>query len=400
MNYQQSNSGQQGGGQQRQAAKAAFRQKCRTILNRQALRQEKTILEPGQIRFRALGNYLNSLQQQDIQNQSPEIVGIIENMTDLMNQMVDIDIDMMSFYPEESDKAMAEEAKTKLEKDITVYLNNYLNTLEENQRDSLIRRIKKFRVKMKKRTDDKTTQGQKQPVTTTTTSNTTTLLIPRPPGPQTSGDSRRKKRRNSNSSSKPGHGLNDHSLSSVLTDPDEQNQQQFMNRLSSLEPTHKGISSLLRQSDKINIKVADILSTPIFDVNDAQLEKQLQELMRKYEQGNSSAPLSLPVSSSSVSNTSNVGGKGSSSSSVDPSLTQGGRKSSSSSVDPVSLSKTAGKQTDIGTGEGGPKTSSTVSTTSNMVNIFNAKKILQTLLLHLLHLLLVLQKAGTAQLIQ
>ena len=251
LNYQQSNSGQQGGGQQRQAAKAAFRQKCRTILNRQALRQEKTILEPGQIRFRALGNYLNSLQQQDIQNQSPEIVGIIENMTDLMNQMVDIDIDMMSFYPEESDKAMAEEAKTKLEKDITVYLNNYLNTLEENQRDSLIRRIKKFRVKMKKRTDDKTTQGQKQPVTTTTTSNTTTLLIPRPPGPQTSGDSRRKKRRNSNSSSKPGHGLNDHSLSSVLTDPDEQNQQQFMNRLSSLEPTHKGISSLLRQSDKI-----------------------------------------------------------------------------------------------------------------------------------------------------
>ena len=293
---------------------AAFRRKCRTILNRQAPIQGQKILEPGQIRFRALGNYLNKLQQQDIQNQSPEIVGIIENMTDLMNQMVDIDSDLNSLYTEESDNAMAEEAKTKLEKDITVYLNNYLNTLEEEQRDSLIRRIKKFRAKMKKRTDHKTTQDQKQPGRTTTTSNTTSLLMRRPPGPLTSGDRRRRKRTNSNSSSTTRQGLNNDSLSSVLTN-------------SSSQPNLQGVSSLEQQTNN----VADILGKPLFDFNDPQLEKQLQELMRKSE-----------------------------------------IETSSSSLDPVS------KQTDIGTGEGGPKTgqetSSTVPTSFSMVNIFNDKK--------------------------
>lgn len=126
-------------------------------------------------------------------------------------------------------------------------------------------------------------------------------------------------------------------------------------------------------------KSSSILERPLFDFDNAQLEKQLQELMRKSELETSSA---LPVSSSSVSNTSNVGGKRSSSSSVGLSSLAQGKGNSSNSVNPVlsviTAGKTAGKQTGIGSGSGKvslktrpkpssftPSTSSTTSSTKS-----------------------------------
>lgn len=239
----------------------AFRKLCQQALSRQAPKQEGTFLKPGQFGFDRLYTYLDKFLERDKQNQPPEIV----NMIDLMGQTTDIDFYMLDFFPGPKDRKRAEDARTRLEKDITVNLNNFLNKLEEDQRKSVINSVKKFHINIKK-----------QPVSTTTSGSTiSTLMLPPPTSrdPQTSKDRRRRKLTNSDSSS---HGQDDDSLSSSD---------------SSSTTTH-GLSSLVKQTSTI----ADILSKNILpDMTDEEYEQQMLKLGA--DLGTSSSSV-VPVSSS------------------------------------------------------------------------------------------------------
>lgn len=169
----------------------------------------------------------------------------------------------------------------------------------------------------------------------------------------------------SNSSSTTTHGQEDNSLSSVLTNPDEQNQQQFMKSFSSLEPTLKGVSSLLRKSDKIRNKVDGILSRPLVDFDDVQLGQQLQDFLREADLETSSSSVGPMSSSITTDKQTDIGtGEGGPKTGQKPSSTVS-TSSKGKGIGPVSSSITAGKQTDIGTGKGGLKTGKKTSSNAS-----------------------------------